>query len=302
MSVQATFSATLVDEWSRLGVADAVVCPGSRSTPLALALAAAEQLRIHVRLDERSAGFFALGLAMASGRPVVVCVTSGTAAAELLPSVVEASARGSTAHRVHGRSSTRAARHGCVPDDRTGRAVRLRGSMGGGPGGPGGGTGVHLEAPGRSCLLRSASRPNGTRTGSSQPGIPRTARGVTHAASRPTGTPGRQRRLRPGRACRGGHHHAGFPGSRRPGGNRRRRPGPAASRPRACPGAGRATRMARDGRSPLGEPGGRDRRRRGRDRRAPAHHCPRPWCCSVRHGSRGRWAPTSGRLPGRAHG
>ncbi len=94
MSVQATFSATLVDEWSRLGVADAVVCPGSRSTPLALALAAAEQLRIHVRLDERSAGFFALGLAMASGRPVVVCVTSGTAAAELLPSVVEASHAG----------------------------------------------------------------------------------------------------------------------------------------------------------------------------------------------------------------
>ena len=88
MSVQATFSATLVDEWARLGVTDAVVCPGSRSTPLALPLA--DRLRIHVRLDERSAGFFALGLAMASGRPTVVCVTSGTAAAELHPAVVEA--------------------------------------------------------------------------------------------------------------------------------------------------------------------------------------------------------------------
>ena len=88
MSVQATFSATLVDEWARLGVTDAVICPGSRSTPLALSLA--ERLRIHVRLDERSAAFFAVGLAMATGRPTIICVTSGTAAAELHPAVVEA--------------------------------------------------------------------------------------------------------------------------------------------------------------------------------------------------------------------
>jgi 2-succinyl-5-enolpyruvyl-6-hydroxy-3-cyclohexene-1-carboxylate synthase len=88
MSVQATFSATLVDEWARLGVTDAVICPGSRSTPLALSLA--ERLRTHVKLDERSAAFFALGLAMATGRPPVLCVTSGTAAAELHPAVVEA--------------------------------------------------------------------------------------------------------------------------------------------------------------------------------------------------------------------
>ncbi len=88
MSVQATFSATLVDEWVRLGVTDAVVCAGSRSTPLALPLA--DRLRVHVRLDERSAAFFALGLAMATGRPTIICVTSGTAAAELHPAVVEA--------------------------------------------------------------------------------------------------------------------------------------------------------------------------------------------------------------------
>src|SRR6202043_3091436 len=67
---------------------DAVICPGSRSTPLALALAA--RLRVHIRLDERSAGFYALGLAMATGTPAVICVTSGTAAAELHPAVIEA--------------------------------------------------------------------------------------------------------------------------------------------------------------------------------------------------------------------
>ncbi|MFZ0250220.1 MAG: 2-succinyl-5-enolpyruvyl-6-hydroxy-3-cyclohexene-1-carboxylic-acid synthase [Acidimicrobiales bacterium] len=88
MSVQLTFTSTLVDEWVRLGVTDAVVCAGSRSTPLALPIA--ERLRVHVRLDERSAAFFALGLAMASGRPTIICVTSGTAAAELHPAIVEA--------------------------------------------------------------------------------------------------------------------------------------------------------------------------------------------------------------------
>jgi 2-succinyl-5-enolpyruvyl-6-hydroxy-3-cyclohexene-1-carboxylate synthase len=88
VSVQATFSATLVDEWVGLGVTDAVICAGSRSTPLALPLA--DRLRVHVRLDERSGAFFALGLAMATGRPTVICVTSGTAAAELHPAVIEA--------------------------------------------------------------------------------------------------------------------------------------------------------------------------------------------------------------------
>jgi 2-succinyl-5-enolpyruvyl-6-hydroxy-3-cyclohexene-1-carboxylate synthase len=88
--VQATFAATLVDEWLRAGLAHAVVCPGSRSTPLALALADRPEVRLHVHHDERSAGFLALGLGLATGAPAVVLTTSGTAAAELHPAVVEA--------------------------------------------------------------------------------------------------------------------------------------------------------------------------------------------------------------------
>jgi len=89
-AAQAAFSRTLFDELSRGGVVDVVVCPGSRSTPLVLAALATPSLTLHVRLDERSAGFFAIGRALASRRPVAVVVTSGTAAAELTASVVEA--------------------------------------------------------------------------------------------------------------------------------------------------------------------------------------------------------------------
>ena len=90
MTVAATFAATLVDEWVRHGLTDAVIAPGSRSTPLALALVADGRVRHHVLIDERSAGFFALGLGLATGRPAVVLTTSGTAAVELHPAVVEA--------------------------------------------------------------------------------------------------------------------------------------------------------------------------------------------------------------------
>jgi 2-succinyl-5-enolpyruvyl-6-hydroxy-3-cyclohexene-1-carboxylate synthase len=89
--VQATYAATLFDEWIALGLRDVVVCPGSRSTPLALACAARRELQVHVRIDERSAGFFALGRALITGSPVAVVVTSGTAAAELHACVAEAS-------------------------------------------------------------------------------------------------------------------------------------------------------------------------------------------------------------------
>jgi 2-succinyl-5-enolpyruvyl-6-hydroxy-3-cyclohexene-1-carboxylate synthase len=91
--VQAAFAAVLVDEWLRAGVTGAVACPGSRSTPLLVALAEAAErgaLRLHVLADERAAGFFALGLGLASGMPAPVVTTSGTAATELHPAVVEA--------------------------------------------------------------------------------------------------------------------------------------------------------------------------------------------------------------------
>ena len=84
----------LVDELVRGGVREAVLCPGSRNAPLSYALYAADQegrLRLHVRIDERSAGFLALGLARVSGAPVAVATTSGTAVANLHPAVLEAS-------------------------------------------------------------------------------------------------------------------------------------------------------------------------------------------------------------------
>jgi 2-succinyl-5-enolpyruvyl-6-hydroxy-3-cyclohexene-1-carboxylate synthase len=88
--VQATFAATLFDEWIVRGLRDVVLAPGSRSTPLAIAAASRRELQLHVRLDERSAGFFALGRALVTSRPVVMVTTSGTAAAELHACVAEA--------------------------------------------------------------------------------------------------------------------------------------------------------------------------------------------------------------------
>lgn len=83
----------VVDELVRGGVRDVVLCPGSRNAPLAFALADADRagrLRLHVRIDERTAGFLAIGLAVADQAPVCVAMTSGTAVANLGPAVVEA--------------------------------------------------------------------------------------------------------------------------------------------------------------------------------------------------------------------
>ncbi|GAA1587532.1 2-succinyl-5-enolpyruvyl-6-hydroxy-3-cyclohexene-1-carboxylic-acid synthase [Leucobacter aridicollis] len=87
------FAVELLAGLIRRGVSDVVVCPGSRSQALALAAAAAESagaIRLHVRVDERSAAFFALGLARETGLPAPVIVTSGTAVANLAPAAYEA--------------------------------------------------------------------------------------------------------------------------------------------------------------------------------------------------------------------
>ncbi len=88
------WAASFLDELNRAGVDTVCVAPGSRSTPLVLAAASQPGLRLVTHLDERSAAFFALGLGKASGRPAAVITTSGTAAANLLPAVVEASQGG----------------------------------------------------------------------------------------------------------------------------------------------------------------------------------------------------------------
>ncbi|MDX6280761.1 MAG: 2-succinyl-5-enolpyruvyl-6-hydroxy-3-cyclohexene-carboxylate synthase [Kribbellaceae bacterium] len=97
MNPSTAFATVVVDELIRSGVREAVLAPGSRSTPLALALAAADRdgrLRLHVRIDERTAGFLAIGLIRGTGLPVPVVTTSGTAVANLYPAVLEASHSG----------------------------------------------------------------------------------------------------------------------------------------------------------------------------------------------------------------
>jgi 2-succinyl-5-enolpyruvyl-6-hydroxy-3-cyclohexene-1-carboxylate synthase len=93
-SLNTLWARALVQELSRGGVRHVVLAPGSRSSPLAIACAEAEELSTWVALDERVAGFFALGLALEMGSPAAVLVTSGTAGAHLLPAWMEAWAAG----------------------------------------------------------------------------------------------------------------------------------------------------------------------------------------------------------------
>ncbi|MDT5290832.1 MAG: 2-succinyl-5-enolpyruvyl-6-hydroxy-3-cyclohexene-carboxylate synthase [Mycobacterium sp.] len=93
MNPSTTQARVVVDELIRGGVRDVVLCPGSRNAPLAFALHDADRdgrLRLHVRIDERTAGYLAIGLAIAAGAPVCVAMTSGTAVANLGPAVIEA--------------------------------------------------------------------------------------------------------------------------------------------------------------------------------------------------------------------
>lgn len=79
-----------VDELARCGLKDVCVAPGSRSTPLTLAFHAHPAIHVHVHLDERSAGFFGLGIALAERKPVALLCTSGTASANFFPAIIEA--------------------------------------------------------------------------------------------------------------------------------------------------------------------------------------------------------------------
>ena len=93
MNPSTTQARVVVDELIRGGVRDVVLCPGSRNAPLAFALQDAGrsgQIRLHVRIDERTAGYLAIGLAIGADAPVCVAMTSGTAVANLGPAVVEA--------------------------------------------------------------------------------------------------------------------------------------------------------------------------------------------------------------------
>jgi 2-succinyl-5-enolpyruvyl-6-hydroxy-3-cyclohexene-1-carboxylate synthase len=87
-------ASAMVEELARCGVRRAALSPGSRSTPLAVALWREPAIEVTVILDERSAGFFALGTALAAGVPAAVLCTSGSAAANLHPAVVEADEAG----------------------------------------------------------------------------------------------------------------------------------------------------------------------------------------------------------------
>lgn len=84
-------ASVIVDELVRNGIEHVVLAPGSRSGALAMTAAAEKRLRLTVAIDERSAGFFAVGYAKASGQPAAVVTTSGTAVANLFPAVIEAS-------------------------------------------------------------------------------------------------------------------------------------------------------------------------------------------------------------------
>lgn len=185
MNPSTALATVLVDELVRCGVREAVLCPGSRSAPLAYALQEADRagrLRLHVRVDERSAGFLALGLAKVTRTPAAVVTTSGTAVANLHPAVLEAhhgqvpllvlsadrppELRGTGANQTTTQpglfgSATRWAQELGVPDHRLGQVASWRSSVcravAASRGRPGGVPGpAHLNVPLREPLVPTA--------------------------------------------------------------------------------------------------------------------------------------------------
>lgn len=88
--VMTAYVAAFVDELTRAEICDVVISPGSRSTPISMLMAEHQQMKVWMQMDERSAGFFALGMAKAKRQPVALLCTSGTAAANYFPAVIEA--------------------------------------------------------------------------------------------------------------------------------------------------------------------------------------------------------------------
>lgn len=127
-TANATFCATIVDQWVAEGLTHGFVAPGSRSTPLALALVADERVHVELFHDERSASFAAIGLGLASGVPAVIVCTSGTAAAHFFAAVIEADLSAvpllvCTADRPPELWGSR-----CTADDRSNGIVRKQGA------------------------------------------------------------------------------------------------------------------------------------------------------------------------------
>ena len=236
-----TAARVLVQALAALGVEDVVLAPGSRSAPLAYALAdaarpddarpaGAPRLRLHVRVDERSAAFLAVGLARASAhgpgdqlhapRPVAVVTTSGTAVANLHPAVLEAHHSGLPLDPAHGGPPARAARHGRQPDHRPGRHLRRRRPARGRRPGP------RRPARTRPAACAGPSRaPSPPRTGA-RTGTPVRCISTSRSASRScrAARRGRSRRPRASRSCRRGTWPRRPPRARcRPSTPRRRR-------------------------------------------------------------------------------
>ncbi|NLU84175.1 2-succinyl-5-enolpyruvyl-6-hydroxy-3-cyclohexene-1-carboxylic-acid synthase [Rhodococcus sp. HNM0569] len=166
----------VVDELARGGVRDVVLCPGSRNAPLAFALEAADRdgrLRLHMRIDERTAGFLALGLAVASGRPVPIVMTSGTAVANLGPAVLEANyARLPlvvlSANRPYEMLGT-GANQTVEQLGLFGSQVRTTISLGLAEGGPDAGTLAEQNSKWRAAVCRVLAAARGTRSGNAGP-------------------------------------------------------------------------------------------------------------------------------------
>ena len=252
MSVQATFSATLVDEWARLGVTEAVICPGSRSTP--------SRWLWQVASGPTSGSMSAVPPSSPwdwrrpTGRPAIICVTSGTAAVELHPAVVEAHHARiplivCTADRPPELHDTGAPQT-IDQDDLYGSAVRWSAT----PGVPSAASGGDVEAAGRPGLQRGDPGDDGPGPGSPQPCLPRAP---DRDGWRPATAPGAE-----GRRRRGSGEHCNRGAAAGPWDHRgRRRDARAAPTP---PGARarREARVARHGRPTVEVPGGRDDRRR----------------------------------------